>query len=1099
MQKYYFFKSQPKKTGRVMKFIAAVLVLSMQILTANAQQGVPVSGTVFDETGEPFPGVNVVIKGTLQGTSTDADGRYTLNVPDKNAVLIFSCIGTATVEETVGDRTVINVRMAENIGELDEVVVVGYGSMKKVNLTGAVATVNVEKEMASRPLTNLSMALSGMTAGLQVMQGSGQPNSDGASLQIRGMGTLNTSSPLVLVDGMEQGFANVNPNDVATITVLKDASSCAIYGNRGANGVILITTKKGARGKINVNYTGNFSFNQPSNLIRTVSNYADYMELINESAFNVGQNPAFSQETIDKFRSAGNNPNEISESGYPNYVAYPNTDWYKEVFRNRMMNEQTVSVLGATDRVSFNFSGSFLDNPGLISDTDMKKYYMRSNITANITDWLQIGNKTYGYQSNVGLTNLSDYLTGIGGTRNVPGIYPYHDGKYGGVEANEENPEAINPLWRINETKGSYNYAQINTSLFADVTFFKDFVYHINFDYTRYWNQNKYHQTTDGQYSFRNATYTRQPKLVTELSSYFALTGYYRWRLEETLSFNRVFQNVHEVGALAGYEEIYYFSDNVSAQKQGLVDESITNLSTATTMMNISGTETDYSSRSYFGRITYAFDSRYLFETNLRYDGSSRFPSNRRWGLFPSFSIGWRISQESFMADSPFNNLKLRASWGKLGNNSIGNYDWQATYTSQNYSLAGSKTSGLAVTALANTDLQWEATAITNIGLEASILNSRLTAEIDVYDKLTDGILYRPNIYITMGNKTAALENIAEVSNKGIEASLGWNDRIGKLNYGVKANVAYNKNLVTKYRGKWESGWITNANGEKVYQSNIGDVSTGGTNRVLEGKIINEYYTMAPYKGSQKYFNADGSVDKNGGPKDGMIRTEQDMEWLQAMRDAGYSFYPNQSIGKNGLWYGDYIYADLNDDGFYGNAYDNTFQDCSNVPKYNFGFQAFATWNNFDFSMNWTGAAGFKIYYYTLSRNSTTTGYGYAISKSIAGDHYFYNPEQPNDPRTNLTSKNSRLTYNNSGSSQSDYVSDLHLENGDFLKLRNLTFGYTIPSGLSKKVYTQDIRLFVSGENLLTITKFSGMDPEMRTGFGYVTMRQYAFGLNVTF
>jgi len=1078
-----------------MSLCSLVLIL---VATAWAQQR-SISGTITDESGQPLPGVTVVVKGTTQGTVTDADGFYSLtNIPE-DATLQFSFVGMRTQEVAIEGRTTFTLVMESVIEDIDEVVVVGYGTQKKVNLTGAVASVNVENEMTSRPLTNLSTVLSGMTAGLQVMQSSGQPNNDFAGLRIRGTGTLNTSSPLVLVDGLEQGFGDINPNDVASISVLKDAASCAIYGNRGANGVILITTKKGTKGEINVNYKGLFSFNQPSNLIKTINNYADYMELINESALNVGQNAAFSKETIDSFRAAEKNPNEIAESGVPNYVAYPNTDWYKEVFRNKMMHEQTISVLGATERINFNFSGSYLDNPGLISGTDMKKYHLRSNIIINVTDWLKIGNRTYGYQSNVGFTNLSSYLTGLGSTRNVPGIYPYYDGKYGGVEANEENPEAINPLWRLNERKGSNTYNQVNTSLFADIILLNDFIYHTNFDYTRYWNQRNYHQTVDGQYSFRNQTYTRQPKLESELSTNFALTGYYRWRLEQTLNYNKIFDRVHDVGALVGYEEMYYFRGGVGAQKQGLVDESITNLSAATKMMSITGTDTDYSSRSFFGRFTYAFNSRYLLEANLRYDGSSRFSPNRRWGLFPSFSAGWRISQENFMANSPFNNLKLRGSWGKLGNNSIGNYDWQATYNTSNYSLANMKRSGLAVTVLANTDLRWEATSITNFGLDASILNSRLTTEIDVYDKLTDGILYRPNIYLTMGNKTAALENIAEVSNKGVEISLGWNDQINKLSYGLKGNFAYNKNLVTKYKGKLERGWSTNANGEPIYQNNIGSVSTGGVNRVLEGKTIDEFYTMSPYQGSQNYYNSDSSVDKDGGPKDGMIRTEQDMEWLRAMMAAGYTFYPNQTIGKNGIWYGDYIYADLNGDGYYGNADDNDFRGYSNIPKYNFGFQTYATWNNFDFSMNWSGSAGFKIYYYTLSRNSTTTGYGFSISKSIAEDHYFHDPDQPNDPRTNLTSSNSRLTYNNFGSSQSDPISTLHLEKGDFLKLKNLTFGYTLPSYLPKKVYVQNVRLFISGENLLTITKFTGMDPEMRTGFGYVTLRQYAFGVNITF
>lgn len=1081
------------------RILCIYFVLLFCFTMVFAQQGITVTGVVTYGDEEPIPGANVMIKGTTQGTITNAEGSYSIVVPNREVILVFSFLGTVTVEETVGNRSVLNVQMRESTSELDEVVVVGYGSMKKVNLTGSVATVDLEKDMKSRPLTNASTALSGMVAGLQVMQSSGQPNSDAAGFSIRGVGTLNTSSPLVLIDGMESGIGNVNPHDIATITVLKDAASCAIYGNRGANGVILITTKKGIQGKISVNYDGNFSYNQPSNLIRSVSDYAKYMELINESAFNVGQNPAFSQETIDAWREAGKNSNGISESGYPNYVAYPNIDWYEEVFRNRMMQNHNVSIVGASDKINFNISGSILDNPGLISGTDMRRYYVRSNVIARITDWLQIGNRTHGFNNTVGLANLSDYLTGIGGTRNSPGIYPFYDGKFGGVEANEENPESINPLWRINELKGSTYINQINTSLFADVTFFKDFVYHIGFDYSRSWTKQKYHQTSDGQYSFRKDTYTRQPKLLTELSTYFSQSDAYRWRFEQTLAYNKTLNKIHEVEALAGFEEMYFFSESIAAQKQGLLDEAITNFSSSTTMMSITGTDTDFASRSFFGRITYAYDSRYLFEANLRYDGSSRFSPESRWGLFPSFSAGWRLSQEDFMADSPFDNLKLRASWGKLGNNSIGNYDWQATYGASNYSMAGKKISGLAVGTVANNNLRWESTTTTNIGLEFALLRNRLTAEIEVYDKLTDGILYRPTIYFTMGNKTANLENIAEVSNKGIEVSLGWNDRINKLSYGFKGIFAFNKNLVTKYKGALERGWITDDNGNRVYKSNLGDVSTGGTNRVLEGEPINVFYTLNPYRGNEAYFNADGTVNKDGGPKDGMIRTERDMEWLQAMKAVGYTFYPNQTIGKNGLWYGDYIYADLNDDGFYGNSYDYDFQNCSNNPKYNFGFQAHAEWNNFDFSMNWTGSAGFHIYYYTLSRNSTTTGYGYSISKDIANDHYFFNPDQPNDPRTNLTSRNSRLTYNNSGSSQSDAVSTLHLERGDFLKLRNLTLGYSLPSGLSKKVYAQNVRFFLSSENLLTITNFTGMDPEMQTGFGYVTLCQYAFGVNVTF
>ena len=405
---------------------------------------------------------------------------------------------------------------------------------------------------------------------------------------------------------------------------------------------------------------------------------------------------------------------------------------------------------------------------------------------------------------------------------------------------------------------------------------------------------------------------------------------------------------------------------------------------------------------------------------------------------------------------------------------------------------------GLVQTVLANTALQWESTRIINFAVEVAILKNRLIAEIDVYDKLTDGILYRPTIYHTLGTKSGPLENIAEVSNKGVEISLGWNDKIGHFSYNMRGNFTFNKNSVTKYRGKLERGWITDDDGRRVYQSNIGDVSTGGGTRVIEDKIINEWYLQSVYQGNQTYINSDGSVNINGGPKDGMIRTEQDMEWLQAMRNAGYEFYPSQSIGKANLWYGDYIYADTNGDGIYGNDYDNDFQNSSNLPKYNFGFQTYASWKNFDFSMNWTGAAGFKLYWCELGKNSPTTSLGYAIPKSLSRDRYFYDSDNPNDPRTNLTSQTPRIKHT-AGGGQNTVGSNLWLEKGDYLKLRNITLGYNLPENILSKMYAQNIRFFVSGENLFIITKFSGMDPEMRTAFGYVTMRQFAFGVNVTF
>ena len=332
-----------------------------------------INGVISDVNDELLIGVSVSIPGTNIGTVSNMEGKFELEIPEDAKKLQVSYIGFDTQEISLSPgKTTFNIVMGENVKMLSEVVVVGYGTQKKVNLTGSVATVNLEKESLSRPLVSASQALSGMTAGLQVMQSSGTPYNEGFSFNIRGVGTLNSSSPLVLVDGMEQSLNNVDPNDIASISILKDAASCAIYGNRGANGVILLTTKKGTDGKINVTYSGKFSYNTPANLIRMVSNYADYMEFINEASDNAGQAQVFSQTTIDTWRAAASNPNGISESGYPNYVAYPNTDWYDEVYNPKLMQEHSITLTGAEKRTRYSLNATYVDNPGLVVNSGMK-------------------------------------------------------------------------------------------------------------------------------------------------------------------------------------------------------------------------------------------------------------------------------------------------------------------------------------------------------------------------------------------------------------------------------------------------------------------------------------------------------------------------------------------------------------------------------------------------------------------------------------------------------------------------------------------------------------------------------------------------------
>ena len=661
--------------------------------------------------------------------------------------------------------------------------------------------------------------------------------------------------------------------------------------------------------------------------------------------------------------------------------------------------------------------------------------------------------------------------------------YPYYDGKYGAPENSADDPQSHNPLWDFASSTGHDKRTQLYTDWYAQVKFLKHFTYSFDYYYNDLRREKKTVDTAIGKYSFSQGAFTTGAADPATLYTYMYYTRDNTYKLNHLLNYSQSFGR-HDISAMLGYEQQHYEYRESDMSKLGLTDANVNDFNAAVTPYSTKGYGTEWTSQSYFGRVNYAFAGKYLFEANFRYDGSSRFAPDYRWGFFPSASAAWRISEEPFMKSVPaLSDLKLRVSYGELGNNSIGNYDWQSIYSSANYAGGSDLLSGIAITSIANNALRWESTAVANIGLDYAFLNDRLTGTIDAYNKLTSGILYTPDMFMAMGNASAPKQNIAEVTNRGIELELGWRDNIGDLSYSVKGNFSYNKNWVSKYKGK--------LNDDK---SNIGDVSTGSTTRVLEGHMINEWYLPNVYKGTGNGYAADGI---NGGPVDGMIRTETDMEWLLAMQENGYSFQPTNKVGQNTLWYGEYIYADTNNDGVYGNAGDSEFQNISTTPKYNFGLEASLNWKNLDFAMSWGGSAGFAIYYYATGRNASTTVYGYAIPEKIANDHYFYDPTNPSDPRTNLTSKNPRLAYNSSAPSSAN--SSLHLEKGNFLKLRNLQIGYTLPAKLSQKFMVQRLRFYLSGENLFAITGFSGQDPEQRATVAYSTMRQYSAGVNITF
>ncbi len=1074
-----------------------LLLLVLTVLMYGWVSAQSVSGKVTGANGEPLEGVTVQAKNTTQVTTTDGSGSFSIEVL-KGTVLIFTYVGYKPQEVTVsnGNINVAMVRDESNV--LSDVVVVGYGTQKKVNLTGSVATVSA-KQLGDRPITNVSSALSGLMPGVFVRQGSGDPRGDGATVQIRGTGTMSNTAPLVVVDGVIGVMDAVNPADIESISVLKDAASASIYGTLAANGVILITTKKGRKNHTAVNYSGNVSFSRPSNLPTFITNYAEHMRLINEGQTSVGSSIIFSDITINTWDSASKIPNQLNPIGVPNYIAYPNTNWADVLYGNDgVLQNHDVSVSGGSDKTTYLVSLGYMGNQGSVENTGVNRYHFRANLEAKVAKILTVGTQTFGLTQINQLGNTGDAFNYLPQT--TPGLVPYWHGKYGFPQAPGESGTANNILGFLNNTGGHDQTTRINTTWYAKVQLIKGLTIEPRFNYQL--RQNEYNSHTNAGPSERWDFQTGEQKSflpdLSNLSTYYSYDKNYQLTFENLIRYQTTIGMDHDINAFVGYNQWYYNYYNFNSTARGLIDYDITTPGSAVEPVSINGGEVDDAMRSWFGRVNYAYKGKYLLEGNLRVDASSRFSPETRKGTFPSVSAGWRISEENFMQHTKdwLSDLKFKASWGKTGNVASSYYTWQATYSQRLYSLANAQVAGLAQGSYSNRALQWETSDATNFGIEGGLWANKLIFGLEFYRRYTNGILTTAPIPLTAGNISAPIENTADVVNKGVELMLGYNGHAGEFNFHVTGNFAYNTNEVTKYKGKLVEGWTKDDQGNDVYASNLGEVSSGGTTRILEDHKINEYYVYKVYHGTGKYFNSDGSVDINGGPKDGMIRTDQDLAWAQAMLDAGHPLRPSNKISKSSIYYGDLIYADLNGDGDYGNSYDRYFTGTSSTPKYIFGINATASWRAFDLSMTWAGATGMQYYWNSVYNNSTVRN-GFAFPTLYANDHYFYDPSNPSDSRTDITSKNTRLRATDG---QNSAVSSNHwLYDATWIKLRNLQLGYTLPSAWANKAFMQRARVYFSAENLLTITKFPGLDPETGTGTNYPTMKQISFGLNLTF
>ncbi|MDF9831144.1 TonB-dependent receptor [Parabacteroides sp. PF5-6] len=1072
-------------------------------ITASPQQAkITIKGVVSDASG-PIIGANVVEKGTTNGTITNFDGEFTLSVA-ANATLVISYIGYIEQQIPVNNQTTFNILLAEDTQALDEVVVVAYGVQKKVNLTGSVSSIG-SKKLESRAVPNLSTSLVGLAPGMTVRQTSGNPGSDGASIRIRGIGTFDSNSrgPMVIVDGSVGSMDSVNPDDVESISVLKDAASSSIYGSRGANGVILITTKKGrTEAAPRVTYSGIVASEQPSRKVDFITDYADYMTLFNRAQSNMGHTQRYNQSTIDAWRKASQNPNGTdNEWGIPNYLAYPNTDWFDALFENNLYHKHNLSVSGGSKNSNYLLSMMYMDNPGTMENTGSERYQFRINAETKIANFLTFGTQTYASKQFTEAGNTGSAFTYLFQT--VPGMTPQRDGKYGFPEADEEDGTANNPFWFLNNTGGEKTTTRVNTTWYAVADIYDGLSAQARFNYQDYRYDSEAYAKENNMYSFRTNEIKRYGSTLSTGTISYDGERSYEYTAMVGLNYNKSFGD-HDVSAMVGYEQYYKDARRIYAQRHGMMDFSLTDITTATEndkitgFRNSDGSDSQYGAHynfgmlSWLGRVNYAYKGRYLFEASVRRDASSRFSPDNRWGTFPSASAGWRISEEEFMKGSFFDNLKLRANWGKLGNTTSGYYDWQATYGKTNTSFGGVILNGLAQSKLANALLQWENVNSFGIGVDASVLNQRLNLEVDYYNRLTEGILTSPSIYLTMGTVGAPTKNTSDMRNQGIELNLTWNDQIGKVQYMVNANFSYNQNEVVAYKGKLNQGW----EGES-YKSNIGDVADiNGTKIRTEGYMFDEFFMRSVYKGTGTYKDGSGNVDPNGGPRDGMIRTEADLQWVRDMQAAGYSFATN-TVSKSGLWYGEFILADNNGDKIYGNTHDRKFTGKSEMPKYSFGLNASAAWNGFDFSMTWAGNAGMYYYMNTRGIDNSNLGDRTVLAHDAATKYYYYNEENPSDPANNINAEYPRLKYNSSGA---HYDNERYLHNASYIKLKNLQVGYTLPKTLIERTKLQNVRVFVAGENLITITNFPGLDPEMSGSVNaYPTARMLSAGLNLVF
>ena len=973
-----------------------------------------VSGTVNDENNEALPGVNVQIQGTTKGTVTDVEGTYSLTVPGPTAVLIFSSVGYTTEEITVGNRSVLDVSMVEDIKALSEIVVVGYGTQKKSDLTGAISSIEPQdiNRLSERRLEN---ALQGRAAGVMVTRTEGNPGAS-AQINIRGAGSIGSTDPLWIIDGVPMNPGNYfNPNDVESIEILKDASAAAIYGARAAHGVILVTTKRGSEGKVKVNFNAQVGQRNP----RPLPDMADtfqFSELISEARVNAGQTPD----------GAWSNPENL-----------PNTNWVDEIFAGSGI-EQTynLSLSGGNENATFFVSGAYDREAGIMVNNWFERYAVRANSDYKLGERVRIGQSLL-------VSRTRENPTAAGGSdlqsifRAIP-IMPVRDPEnpFGGWGTGPTYFQGPNPLAVQMQNHILNNINRINGNAYAEVDIIEGLTLRGNVGI----NISALHNEDFAE----GYNYGALANPISALSHRSADNESINTNLVAT--YNKSLGK-HDFSVMGGYE--FFRSDGIdfTATAQEFPINSVRSFALATGAVDISSRNTiddQYRLESWFGRINYSFNNKYLLSANIRRDGSSRFGAANQYGIFPSFSAGWRIIEEGFMQNVDWlSNLKIRASYGVLGSDRIGNYIFSPTYRNQASTYAfdptgmngGSKVRGFYLRRFPNQEVKWEQVEQTDIGLEVGLFDGRFNITADYYIKNTSdmliGVQLPPSFGVSRHNRNPENTqiNIGEVENRGFELAINYRENVGDWSFDITGNAAWNQNEVRALNED-----------QQIFSGGGGHGWAGNINLTEAGQPMGTFF---------------------GWVSEGLFQSQEEIDALNAASETGV--YQNNLTAP-----GDIRFSDINNDGLI-NSDDRTYIG-NPWPAMIYGLNANINWRQFDMTIFFQGVQGVDIF--NANKQYTRNLFTDYNTSVLAFERW--TPENPNTTHPRLIAGDPNGNFRRPSSH--------HVEDGSFLRLRNIQLGYALPQSILDNIGMRQARIFVNAQNIITITNYSGVDPEIGRG-----------------